>query len=169
MSTICLGMLLELPHIQMPGWLGIYNLPHNSSRWTESWLLCRRADRTVRCTTDMYGALATSADLSQTVQCTPDSLVQQPREPLVAGFLCRLLGASPDSLVHIGQVLFTVQCATRALADCPLHGFLHCFFWASFILESWTSTHLLGLILRCYILDASVQSSLHPVNYKHKH
>jgi hypothetical protein len=25
MSTICIGMLLELPHIQMPGWWGIYS------------------------------------------------------------------------------------------------------------------------------------------------
>jgi hypothetical protein len=39
MSTICLGILLELPHIQMPGWWGIYSLPHNSSCWTEKLLL----------------------------------------------------------------------------------------------------------------------------------
>jgi hypothetical protein len=33
-----------------------------------------------------------------------------------------------DSLVHTRQVLFNIWCATRALADCPRHGFLHCFF-----------------------------------------
>jgi hypothetical protein len=27
----------------------------------------------------------------------------------------------------------------QALADCPFLGFLCCFFWASFVLESWTS------------------------------
>jgi hypothetical protein len=74
-----------------------------------------------------------------------------------------------DCPVPHRQVLFTVQCATIALADCPLHRFLHCFFWASFVLESWTPTHLLGLLLRCCILSASVQSFLHHVNYKHKH
>jgi hypothetical protein len=26
MSTICLNMLLELPHLEMPGWGGIYRL-----------------------------------------------------------------------------------------------------------------------------------------------
>jgi hypothetical protein len=61
-STICLGMLLGLPHLQMAGWWSIYNLPHNSSRWTESSLLCRRAHQTVRCTPDMSDARATSAD-----------------------------------------------------------------------------------------------------------
>jgi hypothetical protein len=74
----------------------------------------------------------------QTVQCTPNML------------------------------LFTVRCATSALADCPLNWFLPCFFWASFPLVSWTSTHLLCL-LRCCILSVLVQSSSHPVNYKNKH
>jgi hypothetical protein len=39
MSKICLGMLLELPHIQMSGWWGIYSLPHNSRCSTEKLLL----------------------------------------------------------------------------------------------------------------------------------
>jgi hypothetical protein len=41
--------------------------------------------------------------------------------------------------------------------------------WASFVIESWTSTHLLGLLLRCFILSASVQSSSHSMDYKHRH
>jgi hypothetical protein len=63
----------------------------------------------------------------------------------------------------------TVRCATSVLADCPLYGFLHCFFWASFVLESLTSTHLLCLLLRCCILSVSVHSSSHPMNYKNKY
>jgi hypothetical protein len=47
--------------------------------------------------------------------------------------------------------------------------FFHCFFWAYFVLESWTSTHLLGLFLRCCILGSLVQPSSHHVNYRYKH
>jgi hypothetical protein len=37
MSTICLDMLLGLPHLEMAGWGGIYSLqPPPNSRWTES-------------------------------------------------------------------------------------------------------------------------------------
>jgi hypothetical protein len=107
----------------------------------------------------VYSCRPLDPTVAQNVWCTPDSPVLQPREPLVVGSLSRLLGASPDSLVHIEHVLFTVLCVTRALADCTLHGFLHCFFWASFVLESWTSTYLLGILLMCYMLSASVQSS----------
>jgi hypothetical protein len=32
-----------------------------------------------------------------------------------------------DSPVHIGQLLFSVRCATRALPYCPLLGFLRRF------------------------------------------
>jgi hypothetical protein len=38
-----------------------------------------------------------------------------------------------------------------------------------FVLKSWTSTLLLCLLLRCCILSALVQSSLHPMKYKYKH
>jgi hypothetical protein len=33
MSTICLGMLLGLPHLEMTGWGCIYRPQHKSSRW----------------------------------------------------------------------------------------------------------------------------------------
>jgi hypothetical protein len=33
MSTICLGMLLGLPHLEMVGWGGIYKPQNNSSRY----------------------------------------------------------------------------------------------------------------------------------------
>jgi hypothetical protein len=66
MSTICFGMLLGLPHIEMAGWGGFIASPHNYSRWTETTTFCRWAHRTVRCTPVMHcslsGALAMSAD-----------------------------------------------------------------------------------------------------------
>jgi hypothetical protein len=168
MSTTCIDMLLGLPHLQMAGWWSIYNLPHNSSRWTESWLLCRRAHRTVWCPGHVSRPLVSVAvdrwirplprlsGAHRTFRC------YSPRVPS-----CGL--SAQTSRCHTRQVLFTVWCATRALTDYPLHGFLHCLFWASFVLEPWTFTHLLCLLLRCCILSASIQSSSHPMNYKHKH
>jgi hypothetical protein len=67
------------------------------------------------------------------------------------------------------MLLFTVWCATSALDDCPLHGFLRNFLGLLFVLESWSSKLLLCLLLRCCIINALVQSSLHPVNYKYIH
>jgi hypothetical protein len=64
---------------------------------------------------------------------------------------------------HISLSLST-QTVRGALIDCSLLGFLHYFLGLAFGLESCTSTYLLGLLLRCCILRASVQSSLHPVN-----
>jgi hypothetical protein len=49
------------------------------------------------------------------------------REHIVAAYLRRLNSVSPDSLVHTGHVLFTVQYTTSALADCTLHRFPCCF------------------------------------------
>jgi hypothetical protein len=85
-----------------------------------------------------------------------DCLVLQPEGACLRAPLRRLSGVPPDSSVHTGHVLFTVRCTTNALADFPLHVFLCCFFWASFPLESWTSTHLLCLLLRCCILSVLV-------------
>jgi hypothetical protein len=36
MSTICLDMLLRLPHLEMVGWGGIYRPQPPYSRWIES-------------------------------------------------------------------------------------------------------------------------------------
>jgi hypothetical protein len=58
---------------------------------------------------------------------------------LVCGALCVDYPIVPlDSPVHTGQS--GVHCSVRhqALADCPSLGFLRWFFWASFVLESWT-------------------------------
>ena len=56
MSTICLGMLLGLPHLRMAGWGCIYSPQHNCSRWRKAAALCGTPDspvctgqRTVAC------------------------------------------------------------------------------------------------------------------------
>jgi hypothetical protein len=47
MSTICLGMLLGLSHLEMAGWGGIYRPQHNSSRWRKVAALCGTPDSLV--------------------------------------------------------------------------------------------------------------------------
>jgi hypothetical protein len=46
MSTICLGMLLGLPHLEMAGWGCIYSPQHKYSRWRK--VLLSASNRTVR-------------------------------------------------------------------------------------------------------------------------
>jgi hypothetical protein len=36
MSTICLGMSLGLPHLEMAGWGCIYSPQHKTSRWRKA-------------------------------------------------------------------------------------------------------------------------------------
>jgi hypothetical protein len=91
------------------------------------------------------------------------------RECPVWASLRKLPGVNRTVRCTPDRLLFTVGCTTSALADCPLHSFLRCFFWASFPIESWTSTHLLCLLLMCCILSVLVQSFSHLVNYKHRH
>jgi hypothetical protein len=122
----------------------------------------------VRCTGHVSRPLG-SVVVDRWIQPLPDCLVHTRlfgatvRERLVAGL------SAQTARCPTRHAMFIVRYATSALADCPLHRFLHCFFWASFPLESWTSTHLLCLHFRCCILSVSVQSSSHPVNYKNKH
>jgi hypothetical protein len=112
-------------------------------RWIRLLFRQSGAHRTVRC----YSPRAPVVGLSmqtvlvshRTVRCTPDKHCSLSGAPLV----CWL---------------------TTHLMD-----FLCCFFWASFVLEPWTSKLFLCLLLRCSILSALIRSSSHPVNYKHKH
>jgi hypothetical protein len=80
---------------------GIYSLPPNYSRWTESCCFCRRARRTVRCTPDMHcslsGALATSSDHWGLQQST------------VGSDRCQIVRCTPDSPVHTGQSSATAR------------------------------------------------------------
>jgi hypothetical protein len=47
MSTICLGMLLGLPHLRMVDWGCIYIPRHNCSRWRKAAVLCGTPDSPV--------------------------------------------------------------------------------------------------------------------------
>jgi hypothetical protein len=119
MSTICLGMFLGLPHLQMASWGVFIVFLLNYRRWTETYYFYRRVHRIVRCTLDMHcslsGALATSADRwglqqstigsdhCQIVRCTPDNPVLQPESAWLRAPLRRLPGVPPNNLVHTGQ------------------------------------------------------------------
>jgi hypothetical protein len=47
MSTICLGMSLGLPHLEMAGWGYIYSPQHKTSRWRKAATFCVALDRPV--------------------------------------------------------------------------------------------------------------------------
>jgi hypothetical protein len=47
MSTICLGMLLGIPHLGMVGWGSIYRHQHKTSRWRKVAALCGTPDSPV--------------------------------------------------------------------------------------------------------------------------
>jgi hypothetical protein len=133
MSTICLGILLGLPHLQMAAWWGIYSLHHNSSHWTEKLLLLSSGapdspvhTRHVRCPGHVSRPLRSVAvdcwiQLLSRLSVHTEQSSATARERLVVGLSTQIVWCPT------GQVLFTVWCATRALANCPLHGFLRCF------------------------------------------
>jgi hypothetical protein len=151
MSTTWVGMLFGLPHFQMVGWRGINCLPLIYSRWTESWLLFRRAHRTVRFPSHVSQLLR-----SVVVDCWPgcpmhtrQSNTTTTRVPC-CGPLC--------SDCPITQRTGTVHCSVRhQSAGWLLASWISSLFSsASFELESWTSAHLLGLLLRCCVISALV-------------
>jgi hypothetical protein len=141
MSTICLGMFLGIPHLQMTSWGVFIASPHTSSRWIESniFLSMGTSDSPmhtghtlfiVRCLPrQLIVGVCSSRPLDLTVTqtdwCTPNSPVLQPESARRGPLYADCPGVPPDSPVHTGQVLFAVRCATKALANCPLHGFLH--------------------------------------------
>jgi hypothetical protein len=47
MSTICLGMSLGLPHLEMAGWGCIYSPQHKYSRWRKAAAFCVTPDSPV--------------------------------------------------------------------------------------------------------------------------
>jgi hypothetical protein len=163
MSILCLGMLLGLPHIQMAGWGGIYSLPHTSSCWTESssFLSTGTPNSLVRTehtlfivrwlprqpTVGICSSRPLDPTVTQTIRCTPDSSVLEPESARCGPLFADCPGIPPD------RVLFTIWCATRALADCPLHGFLRWFFGLLLFL-------ILGLLSSFYVFIWGVASSV---------
>jgi hypothetical protein len=87
MSTICLSMLLGLPHLQMAGWRGINSLPLNYSHWIEKLLLLSSGapDSPMPWPRQPIVEVCISRSLDptviQTVRCTPDTPMLQPKSP----------------------------------------------------------------------------------------
>jgi hypothetical protein len=92
----------------------------------------------------------------------PDCPVLQPEGASLRAPLCRLFGAHRKGYCSLSG-------APPGADWLPTSWISLLFSWDSFVLESWTSKLFLCLLLRCCILSALVQSSLHSVNYKHKH
>jgi hypothetical protein len=138
-------------------WLvgGIYSLPNTSSRWTESgsFLSTGTPDSPARTRHTLFSVwclpcqstvgVCSSRPLDPTVshivKCTLDSPVLQP-ESARCGHLCAdCPGVPPDSPVHTGHG--TVHCSVchQGTGWLPTSWISSLIFWASFVLESWTS------------------------------
>jgi hypothetical protein len=89
-SSICLGMFLGLPPLQMAGWGGIYSLPHTSSHWIESSNFLST------------GAPDSPVQALFTVRCLPrQSTVGSDRCHPLATWHTRQSGGAPDSPVQL--------------------------------------------------------------------
>ena len=148
---------------------------HRTVRCTTGHLLC-----SVRCTPRQPTVGACSSRpldptvavcplAHRTVRCTPDSPVLQPESAYLRPLCADRPVVPPDSPVHTGQVLCTVRCATRRWLTALFSGFFADFYGLLLFLSLGLLCIFLCLHLRCCILIALVQSSSHPVNYKHKH
>jgi hypothetical protein len=116
MSILCLGMLLGLPHLQMAGWGLFIASPHISSRWTESisFLSTGTLDSLVRIGHTLFtvrclpcqltiGACSTrplDLTITQTVRCTPNSPVLQPKSAHCGPLCAHCPSVLANSLVH---------------------------------------------------------------------
>jgi hypothetical protein len=117
----------------------------------KSCCFCLRAHQTVRCPSHVSQPLR-SVTVDRWIRPLPrlscaHRIVRcyNPRVPS-CGPLCA------DCSVHTRQVLFIVRCTTKALADCPLHGFLLCFLGLLLFLS-------LGLLHIFYVFFWGVASS----------
>jgi hypothetical protein len=95
MCTICLGMLLGLPHLEMAGWGCIYSPQHNCSRWRKAAALCGTPDSPV---------------VHQTAHCSVSGAPS--RCPATAGDRWRRRLFTPDSpdSTPDSSVVFSAQC-----------------------------------------------------------
>jgi hypothetical protein len=98
----------------------------------------------------LSGALATSvdrwglrqsivgSDRCQTIRCTPDSPMPQPESDR-CGPLCADCPMSHQIVWCTPDIYCSMSSAPPGAADYPFLGYLYWFFWASFVLESYTS------------------------------
>jgi hypothetical protein len=125
MTITCVGMLLGLPHLEMADWRSINSLPSIIAVGPKASCFYHWVHQTVRCPDHICRPLRVAAVDRWMICCRP--LARQSgahrtircysSREFVAGTLYT------DCSVHTRHV----QCATRALADCPLLGFLHYF------------------------------------------
>jgi hypothetical protein len=165
MSIACVGILVVLQNLQMVCWRGINSFPLNYSRWTEKLLLLSSG------TPDMFVARAMSPDHWGPQQSTngADRLLDYPVHTGQSGATAPKNPWLWTSLHRLSGAHLTCPVRHQSAGWLSSSWISSLFHLASFDLESWTSTHILGLLLRCCILRASVQSSSHHVNYKHEH
>jgi hypothetical protein len=126
---------------------------------------CWRAHRTVRCTPDKHCSLSGALSCQPTVEvCSSRPLFDCPVHTGQSGAAAQgRLSAGPFAqTVRVShrtvrctadRVLFTVRCATRALADCALHGFIRWFFGFLLFLS-------FGLLSSFYVFFWDVASSM---------
>jgi hypothetical protein len=108
MSTICLGMSLGLPHLEMAGWGCIYSPQHKCSRWRKAAALCGTTDspvvhRTVRWCIGQSGGASDSPVAHRTMHCSLSGVPSC--YPDTAGDRWRRRLFTPDS-----PMLFPPQC-----------------------------------------------------------
>jgi hypothetical protein len=95
---------------QMVSWRCIYKLPLNYIHWTESWLLCRWAYRTVWCPGHVNRPLRSVA-VNHCIRPSPDSLVLQPQESLVASLSSQSVQSNTEQ--SAAHRTCTVHCPVR--------------------------------------------------------
>jgi hypothetical protein len=89
MSTLCLGMLLGLPHLEMVGWGCIYRPPTKTSRWRKAPPLCGTPD-----------SLVGSPDSLMPLSSAPSRWIRHRKWPLaLQAFTPDSPDITPDSLV----------------------------------------------------------------------
>jgi hypothetical protein len=112
MCTICLGILLGLPHLKMAGWGCIYSSQHNCSHWRKAAALYVTLKSPVVHRTAHYSVSdvpsrcpATAGDRWHCRLFTPDSPDSTPDSPVVFSAQCHLelavglrFSSAPDSL-----------------------------------------------------------------------
>jgi hypothetical protein len=140
MTTICLGMLLGLPHLEMASWGVFIASPHNCRHSIEAVAFSRRAHQTARCTLNKQCSLSGALPRQPIVGvCSSHHWIRQlprlssahrtvrccsPRAPGSGPLYADCPVSHQTVRCTTDRLLLTVRCTTSALADCPLHGFL---------------------------------------------
>jgi hypothetical protein len=159
MSTICLGMMFGLPHLQMAGW-GVFIASRTiiAVRQKQQLSVDGRTRQsgahrtsTVHCLVPCHVSRPLgSVAVDRWIRPFPDSPVHTGQSGAIAQstycgpLYADCLGVPPDSPVDTGQVLFTVWCTTNALLTALCMNFFAVSFGLLFLLS-------LGLLRIFYV------------------